>query len=387
MRFMTATALVAIAAGTAMATPREAITFNNVNSNGLRDSLTNTVLTTTFAGGYSVGRVHLSGTLMSVNPATYASEAMITVIAPSGESFDLQPSVNETFTTEVFNNLEFVLDANIAAGGTSGVWTFRFFEGFDDTGVDAVWNNITITLDDGPAATDRFVESTDAGSSLATAAVAAGSGPLTIIRGNLNDDEDMYRIMVCDPATFSISTYQGTDIDTRLYIFSLDGRGVMFNDDIETNDIFSFQSRVSAPAGVTMGEYYIAVAPYDHTAEDVSNQRLWLAEPFETQRAPDGPGAANPLDHFSFTTGETGPYTIFLTGACFVTAGPTCGTSDFDGDGDSGTDQDIEAFFACLGGNCCATCFPGGSDFNGDGDSGTDQDIEAFFRVLAGGNC
>jgi hypothetical protein len=29
----------------------------------------------------------------------------------------------------------------------------------------------------------------------------------------------------------------------------------------------------------------------------------------------------------------------------------------------------------------------GSVDFNGDGDIGTDQDIEAFFRVLAGGNC
>jgi hypothetical protein len=64
-----------------------------------------------------------------------------------------------------------------------------------------------------------------------------------------------------------------------------------------------------------------------------------------------------------------------------------CGTSDFNGDGDFGTDADIEAFFACLAGNCCATCFPGGADFNGDGDVGTDADIEAFFRVLAGGNC
>jgi hypothetical protein len=68
-------------------------------------------------------------------------------------------------------------------------------------------------------------------------------------------------------------------------------------------------------------------------------------------------------------------------------AGPVCGTSDFDGDGDAGTDADIEAFFACLAGNCCPTCFPGGPDFDGDGDAGTDADIEAFFRVLGGGNC
>ncbi len=67
--------------------------------------------------------------------------------------------------------------------------------------------------------------------------------------------------------------------------------------------------------------------------------------------------------------------------------GPVCGTADFDGDGDTGTDADIESFFACLAGNCCATCFSGGADFDGDGDTGTDADIESFFRVLAGGPC
>jgi len=62
-----------------------------------------------------------------------------------------------------------------------------------------------------------------------------------------------------------------------------------------------------------------------------------------------------------------------------------CGSSDFNADGDFGTDQDIEAFFACLAGQCCPNC--GSGDFNADGDFGTDQDIEAFFRVLAGGTC
>jgi hypothetical protein len=59
--------------------------------------------------------------------------------------------------------------------------------------------------------------------------------------------------------------------------------------------------------------------------------------------------------------------------------------ADFNHDGDSGTDADIEAFFACIAGNCCATC--GSADFNGDGDVATDADIESFFRVLAGGAC
>ena len=60
-------------------------------------------------------------------------------------------------------------------------------------------------------------------------------------------------------------------------------------------------------------------------------------------------------------------------------------TADFNHDGDPGTDADIEAFFACLGGSCCQTC--GTADFNGDGDVGTDQDIDSFFRVLGGGAC
>jgi hypothetical protein len=60
-------------------------------------------------------------------------------------------------------------------------------------------------------------------------------------------------------------------------------------------------------------------------------------------------------------------------------------TPDFNQDGDPGTDADIEAFFACLGGDCCVSC--GDADFNGDGDVGTDADIDSFFRVLAGGPC
>ncbi len=91
--------------------------------------------------------------------------------------------------------------------------------------------------------------------------------------------------------------------------------------------------------------------------------------------------------HLRATTGNNG---FNYAGTVLVSnsdCAPACGTADFDGDGDTGTDADIEAFFACLAGNCCATCYPGGSDFNADGDAGTDADIESFFRVLSGGPC
>ena len=57
--------------------------------------------------------------------------------------------------------------------------------------------------------------------------------------------------------------------------------------------------------------------------------------------------------------------------------------ADFDGDGDNATDADIEAFFACLAGSCCATCLT--ADFDQDGDVGTDADIELFIRLLGAG--
>jgi hypothetical protein len=80
-------------------------------------------------------------------------------------------------------------------------------------------------------------------------------------------------------------------------------------------------------------------------------------------------------------SGEAAQFVVVSQG------GPHCGSADFDCDGDTGTDADIEAFFACLAGNCPAPPCGSTADFNGDGDVGTDADIEAFFRVLAGGTC
>jgi hypothetical protein len=71
----------------------------------------------------------------------------------------------------------------------------------------------------------------------------------------------------------------------------------------------------------------------------------------------------------------------------FTVQTPSCGSADFNCDGDIGTDLDIESFFACLAGSCPPPPCTSNADFNGDGDIGTDADIEAFFRVLAGGHC
>jgi hypothetical protein len=86
---------------------------------------------------------------------------------------------------------------------------------------------------------------------------------------------------------------------------------------------------------------------------------------------------------------DNGLYSCVASNSCFgqtsADARLTLNSADFNGDADTGTDADIEAFFSCLSGSCCPTC--GSADFNGDNDVGTDADIESFFRVLGGGNC
>ncbi len=388
MRFQVASALVLCATSAAFAAPRETISFTNVNSDGLYGDATNTVLTQAVVGGYSVGRLNFNGTLVAVNPGTYESESVFEVIPPVGDSFFIQPSFFEdTYTSTTFTNLELVLDASIPEA--AGTWTVRFFETYNDSGIDANWSSWSLTLDDGPAATDRYAETGDAGSLTSSAQdVAGGTGPVTIIRGDLNNDEDMFKINICDPANFSATTMFGSNVDTRLYLFNLDGTGIVGNDDVDDGVNYYYQSYIETATPLAAGEYYLAITMYNHTPVDASSQALWLATPYETIRTPDGPGAANPLAGWTATVNEVGPYSIYLTGVCFLgPTGPVCGTADFDGDGDTGTDADIESFFACLAGNCCATCYSGGADFDADGDTGTDADIESFFRVLAGGPC
>ena len=256
----------------------------------------------------------------------------------------------------------------------------------------------------------------------------AGAGTFTgdTITGGIGygNDVDMWKIYVCDPATFSatVATGGGTLGDSQLFMFRADGTGVAFNDDQASSAL----SKIDGPIvqALTPGEYYIAISDYNTDALS-SGGLIWANSPFTGVRSPDGPGAAGALASWDTGGGDTGTYTIVLTGGngtgcapatgncclaqycqvlteadCSTQGGvwggagsdcstspcaSNCGSQDFNHDGDSGTDHDIEAFFACLGGTCCATCDT--SDFNGDGDIGTDQDIEAFFRVLGGSAC
>jgi hypothetical protein len=250
--------------------------------------------------------------------------------------------------------------------------------------------NIPLTVTDAQARSNNGTAhvNVDVGELPHTAATVNSTGP---INGSLASgaDADMYLIHICDPANFTAVVDPAiTNIDTQLFLFHMDGTGVAMDDD-DPQGTNGLRSRLEGPLvqGIAPGDYLLAISSYDKDPVDASLAQIWADTPFNVVRAPDGPGAANPIDSWDAGGGGSGPYSIILTGVSASGCGPgNCCRSDYDGDGDVGTDFDIQAFFACLGGNCCATC-PPDSDFNCDGDAGTDLDIEAFFSVLGGGPC
>jgi|GEM_PF-4802191 len=247
-----------------------------------------------------------------------------------------------------------------------------------------------------PVNVKGWVEQGDAGALPAGRQVPITSERLDAIYGSLSspDDQDLYEVNVCNPqgtflATTSETPFGRTTWDTQLYLFTLDGHGVAQNDDINRLQ----GVRQSGLDGMFLpgpGRYIIALTTNDVEARTAQGAKIFNKTADYT--GADGPGAASPIASWYFqrkwhamtSLNYQGAYVISFYSMCPIEA---CGTADFNGDGDFGTDQDIEAFFACLGGTCCAACFEGGADFNRDGDFGTDQDIEAFFRVLAGGAC
>ncbi|MCA8977168.1 MAG: hypothetical protein KDC98_20775, partial [Planctomycetes bacterium] len=159
-----------------------------------------------------------------------------------------------------------------------------------------------------------WTESGDAGDLPNTVQPALGSGPLTQIVGNLaTGDVDLYLIRVDDPATFTCSSVGGATWDTQLWIFDRLGRGISFKDDDGP-----LQSTLTGQFIAAPGHVIIGISRYDNDPLDASNQELWLDQPYNVERQPDGPGAANVFTHWSGTTNTSAAYTLTLAGASFA---------------------------------------------------------------------
>lgn len=146
-----------------------------------------------------------------------------------------------------------------------------------------------------------------------------GSGTLGAIQGVLTNatDADVYLIDVTDPSGFSASTVGGAGFDTQLFLFLPGGRGVAGNDD----SAGTTQSTLQAGENLVLagGRYLLAVAGYDRDPVSVGGEIFTDASTGVV--GPNGPGGSAPLSGFS-GGGQSGPYTIRLTGASFMAFAP-----------------------------------------------------------------
>jgi hypothetical protein len=218
-----------IAAG-AGAMPRDSFPISSANSDGPQAGSQATTVSVNVVGTYPTKFVRIKGTLTSLVNGTYALEASVRVNAPHF-------TTPVAFTASgVLGYTSLQLDTLVRMPtptlNSQGQWGFGFFETTDDgPGADARWDNITITLNDGPPLD------------------AADVGPLTPGRQSLTlglapGETKWVRFTVTQTVDFLSGTYLDIDTagssltgpvalanDTYAVLFDEEGRIVAQDDD------------------------------------------------------------------------------------------------------------------------------------------------------------
>lgn len=117
-------------------------------SGGAIGSADNDTYTYAYGGpSFMAGSITVAGDLSSVISGTFASEARVRLQAPDGTVRTTGALTSTgTFTSTAINT---TVNLGSFFNGTSGNWAFQFFESFDDgAGTDALWSNVTITVND-----------------------------------------------------------------------------------------------------------------------------------------------------------------------------------------------------------------------------------------------
>ncbi len=159
----------------------------------------------------------------------------------------------------------------------------------------------------------NWTESGDAGDLVGTAQTTAGVGSLSNINGSIStmpDHVDMYCIYIPDPAGFYAVLNCAVFTDPDLWLFDENGNGVTMEDYCSGSVIALTPASLGAP-----GHYYLAISATDDEAQSISGS-IWAAGGAAIERAPDGPGAADPL--VGWTNSAPLPvagYTISMLGA------------------------------------------------------------------------
>ncbi len=164
-----------------------------------------------------------------------------------------------------------ILPTPIAAGDSGGTWNFRFFESFDDPGVDARWESLVIQLDDGlrPQAANLG---------------ALNQFPVQIANQPIAAGEaQWYKIVIVDDVSAATSKFLDIDTegsattnDTELGLYDDHGRLVATDDDDGSSRTsqLTFGSGTRPPTGtgeayngrdgaLPAGVYYLAVTVFN----------------------------------------------------------------------------------------------------------------------------
>lgn len=328
-----ACAMMSVCAGSAFAVPRDSMTWESVESQGLLNTSANQLRLMDVLGTYIATRVNVSGVLAEVSLETWASDARIVATSPLDVRTTIQPFETQSFDGTLLVEKPFI-DLGLPLGPAAGRWRFRFFEEFVDASVgpDAMWTTVTLSIDDTSAAAGWF-ESIDAGELPWTAQQAEGTGSFVRIGGRvIGAEADVYLIEICDAANFSATTEGHASWDTQLYLFREDGVGVAFNDDSPVAG--GLQSRLSHQFVTGNGRYLLGISEFNRKPETDSGLAMWQQNPSQVERAPDGPGAGGILANWDApSNGAGGFYEIRLTGACLIPGVVVCRADLDDGTG------------------------------------------------------
>ena len=275
--------------GAARAAPLETITLplpGNpalLNSNGLNNTAANRVVSFTPTSAGMVRSIRISGTLISLNNATFGEEARISVTAPSGRTVGLAffPGVTR-FTTLTATDVQGFV-GNVVAN--SGAWTVRFFETFNDGGdasIDARWaNGLTIVLDDEgepPVTTPLGV----------LAAGVTTVNPVAIGAGETR----YFTFTLADPVEVGLSTFLDIDtettfggLDTEIALF--DAAGTLLSQDDDNGSALLSQLTYGAGSRCPVGDGFI----YDGFNGDLPAGDYVVAVALSSAAFSDGPNA------------------------------------------------------------------------------------------------
>lgn len=156
-----------------------------------------------------------------------------------------------------------------------------------------------------PLSAAPWAEVGDAGDLIPSAQTPIGVGLLDAITGNLvgSNDIDLFKILVTDTATFSITVSSSLSLDNDSQLFVFNSAGLLVADD---DDFLGLIPQINpgdlaGPAGI----YYVAFDLFNTDPLLTPGLTGWIGGP-----SPD----------------QTGPYTLEFTSAAFVSDVPEAST-------------------------------------------------------------